>query len=184
MVEPADSPDAVGVLLTSKTGGHRCRLRVVLRTPYISAAARRKSRSRWPQLPANVKVERRAAALPQSKLLYPQPSIPSDAQRSYAACPLQRKLERTVEPCAYLKKDLPIAINRGVAIKTAAVIPAVASPEVSFTLLLSRNGIYTHCPVRLELAVKTMARRAPLQRISRMPVGTSTQRLPPPNRRL
>ena len=109
----------------------------------------------------NVKVERRAAALPQSKLLYPQPSIPSDAQRSYAACPLQRKLERTVDPCAYLKKDLPIAINRGVAIKTAAVIPAVASPEVSFTLLLSRNGIYTHCPVRLELAVKTMARRAP-----------------------
>jgi hypothetical protein len=40
----------------------------------------------------NDKVERHAAALSRPKLLYPKSSIPSDAQRSCAACPLQRKL--------------------------------------------------------------------------------------------
>ena len=41
---------------------------------------------------AYVPVERRAAALTGPKLLYPCRSTPSDAQRSYAACPLRRKL--------------------------------------------------------------------------------------------
>jgi hypothetical protein len=42
--------------------------------------------------PANDKVERHAAVLSQPKLLYPDSSIPSDGQRSHAACPLQSKL--------------------------------------------------------------------------------------------
>jgi hypothetical protein len=41
----------------------------------------------------NVPVERRAAALPQPKLLDLDSSIPSDAKRSHAACPPQCKLD-------------------------------------------------------------------------------------------
>jgi hypothetical protein len=41
----------------------------------------------------NNKVERRAAALSQPESIYANSSSPSDAHRSYAACPLQRKLD-------------------------------------------------------------------------------------------
>jgi len=45
-----------------------------------------------PSPATNVPVERHAAALCQSKLLYLNSSNPSDLERSYVACPLQRKL--------------------------------------------------------------------------------------------
>jgi len=41
---------------------------------------------------SNGQVERRAAALSLPELIYPDPSILPDLQRSYVACPLQRKL--------------------------------------------------------------------------------------------
>ena len=50
------------------------------------------------RLPSNNQVERRAAALSEPKLLYQNSSTPSDAQRSYPACPLQRKLGQAM-PC-------------------------------------------------------------------------------------
>jgi hypothetical protein len=43
-------------------------------------------------LAPNVLVERGAAALSQSDLIYSYSSILPDLKRSYAACPLQRKL--------------------------------------------------------------------------------------------
>ncbi len=47
-------------------------------------------------LPANVQVERHVAALPQPELIYLDSSTLPDLQRSYAACPLQRKLENAI----------------------------------------------------------------------------------------
>ena len=41
----------------------------------------------------NVEVERRVAALSRPKPIYPASSTLADLERSYAACPLQRKLE-------------------------------------------------------------------------------------------
>jgi len=52
-------------------------------------------------LPANVRVERHAAALSRPELIYPDSSTLPDLERSYAACPLQRKLDRsTLQPGA------------------------------------------------------------------------------------
>jgi len=54
------------------------------------------------QVISNVPVERHAAALCQTKRLYRDSSITSDAQRSFVACPLQRKLD------AILVQDFPV----------------------------------------------------------------------------
>ena len=53
----------------------------------------------------NVEVERHAAALSQLKLLHPDSSIPSDVQRRYAACPLQRKLGVAPHPLPNPRHD-------------------------------------------------------------------------------
>jgi hypothetical protein len=44
-------------------------------------------------MPSNDQVERRVAALSRPELIYPDSSILPDLERSYAACPLQRKLD-------------------------------------------------------------------------------------------
>lgn len=56
----------------------------------------------WP----NVRIERRAAAVFQPELMDPESHIPSGAQRSYVACPLQHKLGVQMRLFKALGKDL------------------------------------------------------------------------------
>src|SRR5579859_2593004 len=95
-----------------------------------------------------------------TKLIYPNHRPSPWLTEAVVPRSLEPIVRTNVYPCDYVKSDLPIATNRGVAIKTAAARPVVASPRVSLTLLLPRRGAAIHSPVRFELSVNTTARRA------------------------
>lgn len=61
-------------------------------TSVYGSAVQRQAKLRHTLQRSNAQVERHAAAVFQPELIDPESSIPSHAQRSYAACPLQWKL--------------------------------------------------------------------------------------------